>query len=256
MLEMRKDFKDTVGRVLTLLLCCFGASSCSSVSLKSGDALKTIYSGRVVELRNKYAKGLDEEIRLANSDLTGARRNRLLNDLIFLVDSNYAFWAKNAYNAKAFSDFGADFSATTLSTLSGIVTGGGVQGAKSILSFISAGITSTKSQFSKDVLQDQSLNAVLAKTRSLRTVQLIPLANGMYDKKSKERLAPRPLSEYPVEQGLIDLAAYFHAGTFVSAIESISDQAAVERVKAQDKIDTEIKAIPSLETGLGDKTNK
>jgi hypothetical protein len=221
--------------------------ACSGASFRSGDALKAIHSGRVTALQQQYARNLQTYIEQANEDPTGTRRNQLLNDFIFLVDTNYGFWAKNAYNKKAFGDFGSDFAATTLSTLSGIVTGGGVQGAKSILSFIAAGVTSTHGQFTKSVLQDQNLTAILTKTRALRTSKLIPLSNGMYAKTTTGLLQPRPLSQYPVEQGLIDLAAYYEAGTFVAAIQDITDKAAAERIQAQGTIDNTIKNIPSLE---------
>ena len=117
--------------------------SCTGVTFQSGDALKSIYSARVFDLKTKYATGdsLTRAIEVAELDSTGRARNRLLNDFIFLIDNNYTFWEKHLYNKKAFADFGSDVTATTLSTLSGIVSGGGVQGAKSILSFIAGGIT-------------------------------------------------------------------------------------------------------------------
>jgi hypothetical protein len=116
------------------------------VSFQSGDALKSIYSTHVEELRARYGSpgGLDQAIAAAQADSSGTVRNAILNDFIFLIDSNYTFYEKHLYNKKSYYDFASDVTSATLSTLSGIVTGGGAQGAKSILSFVAGGITSTK----------------------------------------------------------------------------------------------------------------
>lgn len=225
-------------------------AGCSGVSFHGGDALKTMYSSRVDGLKTKYGTPENLEAAIIAARADARARNAFLSDFIFLIDTNYAFWAKNTYNRKAFTDFGADFSSTTLSTLSGIVTGGGVQGAKSLLSFISAGITTTRGQFSKSVLQDQNLIAIVAKTRALRAQRLIPLQDGMYVKVGKV-VTVRPTAEYSVEQGMIDLAAYYEAGTFLAALQDITDRAAADRIQAQGTIDA-IKDVPSLEAGLAE----
>jgi hypothetical protein len=225
-------------------------------SYQSGDALKSIYAGRVAEIRAKYeTPNLPAErniLLLAQTDPKA--RNDVLNDYIFLIDTNYNFWEKNTYNKKAFADFGSDFSAATLSTLSGIVTGGGVQGAKSLLSFISAGITSTKASFNQDVLQNQSLIAMLANIRASRTKKLVALQSGMYKKSSTDDSATvtdRPIAEYSLGQGLVDLASYYQAGTFIGGFQDMMDKAGADKAAAQATIDQKVKNIPSVDAGLG-----
>ena len=223
--------------VAAAFLFAFLGPGCTGITFQSGDTLKTIYSARVVGLKNRYGTSDGFNRAIANAALdqdpdgnpvspSGAARNDLLNDFIFLIDSNYTFWEKNLYNKKAFSDFGADVTATTLSTLSGIVTGAGVQGAKSILSFVAGGITSTKASLDKDILQSQNVLAIVAKMRAARTTKLIVLQTGMYGDKST---TATPLVKYSVNQGLIDLAAYYQAGTFVSALQDIIDKAGKEK---------------------------
>src|SRR5207237_1317180 len=116
----------------------------------------------------------------------------------------------------------------------------GVQGAKSILSFIAAGITSTKTSVNTDILQNQNLLAIIAKTRALRADKLIPLQKGMYKLSSTEA---NPLSNYSVEQGLNDLVAYYEAGTFVAALQDIIDKAGAEKAQS-DKTVKGLKNIP------------
>jgi hypothetical protein len=206
---------------------------CTGITFQSGDALKSVYSARVAQLKTKYSSAnLEGEIVKART--SGAARNELLNDFIFLIDSNYTFWEKHLYHKKAYADFGADVMATSLSTLSGIVSGAGVQGAKSILSFVAGGITSTRASFTSDILQSQNLLAIVAKMREQRSVKRITLQEGMYVKGGTR---PRSVNVYSVDQGLIDLEAYYQAGTFVSALQEIIDKAAKDKADADKRIE-------------------
>jgi hypothetical protein len=161
-------------------------------------------------------------------------RNRVLNDLIFLIDNNYTFWEKHLYNKKSFTDFGADVTATSLSTLSGIVSGGGAQGAKSILAFAAGAITSTKASFNSDILQSQNLLAIVAKMRAQRAEKRIVLQQGMYAKGST---TARSVNDYSLDQGLIDLGNYYQAGTFVSALQDIVDKAGKEKSESESTLE-------------------
>ena len=228
------------GRSVFMLLAFFFSMSvmpgCTGITFESGDALKTIYSARVNELRGRYADQTRFETAMAGalSDETGVKRNRILNDFIFLIDNNYTFWEKHLYNKKSFADFGSDVMATSLSTLSGIVSGGGVQGAKSILSFVAGGITSTRASFNSDILQSQNLLAIVAKMRAQRAEKRIVLQNGMY----KTGTVARPLADYSLDQGLIDLGIYYEAGTFVSALQDIVDKAGKEKSESDKTLKT------------------
>ena len=208
-------------------------AGCTGISYQGGDALKTIYSNHVAELKSKYGSPGGLENAITDAQKSGTARNALLNDFIFLIDSNYTFYEKHLYNKKAYSDFAADVSSATLSTVSGIVTGGGAQGAKSILSFVAGGITSTKASVDKDILQSQNLLAVAAKMRAQRAAQLLVLQAGMYE---KESTTPTSIDKYSVNQGLVDLAAYYQAGTFVSALQAIIDTAGKEKTDSDKKI--------------------
>jgi hypothetical protein len=230
-----------VNRPILDLIILFGLvlPGCTGVSFQSGDALKDIYSGRVADLRAEYGAGkLEGQIERARE--SGSARNAFLNNFIFLIDSNYSFYEKHLYNKKAYSDFGADVTSATLSTVSGIVTGGGAQGAKSILSFIAGGITSTRASFNQDILQSQNLLAIVAKMRAQRADKLIVLQTGMYVKSST---TATPITDYSVDQGLVDLANYYQAGTFVSALQAIIDTAGKEKSDS----DSQIKNLKGIE---------
>ncbi len=234
-MPLKNHQKTSLLVVITISLLMLLVPGCTGVTFQSGDALKTIYSARVAELQRSYSSksNLNQAIFDAESDATGTTRNRILNDFIFLVDNNYTFWEKHLYNKKAFADFGADVTSASLSTLSGIVSGGGVQGAKSILAFVASGIISTKSSFNQDILQSQNLLAIVAQMRAMRAEKRIPLQNGMYLNKST---TAKPLADYSLDQGFIDLAAYYQAGTFVSALQYMVDEAGKKKSQSDEKL--------------------
>jgi hypothetical protein len=51
------------------------------------------------------------------------------------------------------------------------------------------------------------------------------------------------LSNYSVDQGLVDLATYYQAGTFVSALQAIIDTAGKEKSESDKKV-SDLKGIP------------
>jgi hypothetical protein len=66
--------------------------------------------------------------------------------------------------------------------------------------------------------------------RANRATQLLKLRASMAVLDgSGNSIGPTPLSRYSVRQGLIDIAAYYNSGTFVSAVQGIIDKAAVEK---------------------------
>jgi len=219
---------------------CVLLGGCTGVSFQGGDALKDVYSARVAALKANYGTqgNLQNEINQIGS---GEQRNAVLNDFIFLIDSNYYFYEKHLYNKKALYDFGSDVTATSLSTASGVMTGGAVTSAKSILSLVAGGITSTRSSFNQNILQSQNLLAIVAQMRKERSTQLVVLQKGMYVTGTTKAT---PLSDYSVDQGLVDLANYYQAGTFVSALQSIIDTAGSQKAAA-DQQTKNLKGVPT-----------
>jgi len=203
-------------------------------------------------------KHFDEQIKLAESDPTGKERNRVLEDLVLLLDLNYDHWEKLLYEKKAYADFAGALAVLGISSYGSVST---AATANQVLHAIAGGITGAQASFNENVLQRATMPALIQKMRALRAKRLTALKHGMYrltqgdtikvvikgeEKEVHEKLVvPRKLSEYSMRQGLIDLAAYYNAGTFVAAIQDIHDQAAKEKQAADDK-NAEVK--PGAET--------
>lgn len=165
-----------------------------------------------------------------DSATTPESRNLLLNDLVLLVDLNYYHWEKLLYNKKAGFDLGTD---AVVLGLGGATALSGTTSAANILGQITTGITGFKTAVDSDILQKNSVPALVAKMRAARSTQLAKMQTAM----------TKDVDKYPIQQGLIDLNTYYVAGTFVGALQDITEKAAAEKQEADSKIDL-LKGIP------------
>jgi len=201
---------------------------------KTSSLMKDLDDANATRLAAKYgdATRLSTAIAVAEDDPSGNQRNIVLNDLILLVDLNYNHWEKLLYDKKAGFDLSSD---AVLLGLGGATALTGTTEVANILGQITTGITGFKTSVDTDLLQKNAVPALVAKMRATRASQLLKLQAAMINKKGGN-LGPTPLSAYSVEQGLIDLNAYYNAGTFVSALQDITATAAEEKKAADEKI--------------------
>src|SRR5438874_13246956 len=203
---------------------------------KTSSLMKDLDDANATRLAAKYgdATRLSTAIAVAEDDPSGNQRNIVLNDLILLVDLNYNHWEKLLYDKKAGFDLSSD---AVLLGLGGATALTGTTEVANILGQITTGITGFKTSVDTDLLQKNAVPALVAKMRATRASQLLKLQAAMIHKKDGKPTGPTRLSKYSVEQGLIDLNAYYNAGTFVSALQDITAKAAEEKKAADDKID-------------------
>jgi len=186
-------------------------------------ALDTLYDS-YEQNRIAYYKGL---ISNPPSVAVGkAERNEIMNDLILLIDHNFARSEKSLYSHKAWADFGGSVTATGLSTAATLT---GAAGVKTTLSALVTAIEATKTSFGKDILQGQSILAVVTQMHKLRAHKLLDIRQSM----------DLDTDKYPLSYGLIDLFEYHSDGTFVVALQSMTEDAAAQKKEA----DTQLKVI-------------
>jgi hypothetical protein len=184
---------------------------------------------------SKYgnADDLKQAVDRATHDKTGAERNILLNDLILLVDLNYYHWEKLLYNKKAGFDLGTDAAVLGLGGATALT---GTTGVANVLGQITTGITGFKTSVDSDLLQKNGIPALVSKMRAARQTQLAKMQAAMVKVVDKIPQGPTRTDEYSVQQGLIDLHLYYVAGTFVSALQDITEKAAEEKKTADENI--------------------
>lgn len=196
--------------------------------------MKDLDNANAGRLRDKYGNSTNLKQAIDNAN-TGEQRNILLNDLILLVDLNYNHWEKLLYDKKAGFDLSSD---AVLLGLGGATALTGTTEVANILGQITTGITGFKTAVDSDLLQKNAVPALVAKMRAARATQLLKMQAAMIETDGGKPVGPTPLSKYSVEQGLIDLNAYYNAGTFVSALQDITAKAADDKKAADTKIDT------------------
>jgi hypothetical protein len=205
---------------------------------KTSSLMKDLANANATRLATKYGDSGKLQSRIEDAEApenhdSGKKRNILLNDLILLVDLNYNHWEKLLYDKKAGFDLGTDAAVLGLGGATALT---GTTEIANILGQITTGITGLKTSVDSDLLQKNAVPALVAKMRAARASQLLKMQAAMINTKDDE-LGATPLSKYSVEQGLIDLNAYYNAGTFVSALQDITAKAAEEKKAADDKID-------------------
>jgi len=206
--------------VLLLLIAPLFLSSCaSSVRPK---ALDQIY-GAYEQNRTDYYRAQINKLDVAAAASNPGTRNDVINDLVLLIDHNYGKIENSLYNSKAWSDFGGSLISTGLGTAATLT---GAAGAKTTLSALVTAIDSTKVSFSKDVLQGQSMIAIIAQMRKLRAEKLVDIRKSM----------ALSVDKYPLSQALDDLMEYYQDGTFVTALQSMTEDAAASKKAADNEL--------------------
>jgi hypothetical protein len=197
----------------------------SSSSPKAVDALYDAYeTDRVAHYKAALGNLRDTDIDAAAATAIG--RNQVINDLILIVDHNFAQIERSLYGHKAWADFGGSVAATGLSTAA---TLSGVEGIKTTLSALVTAIESTKTSFNKDILQGQGMIAILAHMHKARSEKLLDIRKSM-------KLTPEL---YPLSYALIDIFEYHQAGTFVVALQGMTEDAAARKKEADQSIKEE-----------------
>lgn len=179
-------------------------------------------------LVSKYSKDDSWYTSYANAvttgDLTKAKimRDQALYELIWLIDDRYTSF-ENALNADSASIDTAStitsIGATTAATLTRATA------TKSVLAAVSTLVTGTDSAFNSNFFQSKARTAIIAAMRSGRVEVLTRLTTGMGEAPDK----------YSLAEGLTDILAYYDAGTVVSALNTIEDNAKQQKNDAAAK---------------------
>lgn len=153
-----------------------------------------------------------------------ARRNQILNELIWLIDRNYYSFENVFYGTQAAYNVGGDFVNLSLTATSAVT---GSAHLKSVLSAVATGTTGLKTSIDKNYFDQQARSAVVQKMRALRAKQLATIQD--------EHHLKATLGDYSLETGLADVYAYYDSGTVVAALQSIAESATEDKQDAEQK---------------------
>lgn len=188
---------------------------CSNVFPSKPD--RPEYQVAIVEKLNAYYSK-PENVK-PESVTSEEERNRLISDLLYLVDVNYSEFERIVYERRADVSSLSDFLVLGLSGTGALMT---PVNTIRILSGSSAMVTGTRTALEKNYLQEKSTQALLSSMQAARLEKLTTIRGGML----------LNLREYPVGQALSDVEQYYEAGTLIGALNSIVSRAGEAVTKA------------------------
>ena len=162
-----------------------------------------------------------------NAALTekGRVRNTILNDLMAVIDFNYHEFEVRLHEDKTLKDTSTEIVTLGLTAASTAVGGAEV---KTILSAIATGVVGANSSLDKNILQNNTVQALELEMRSLRAQKERDLIVGMADTDA----------HYPLQSGIRDVIAYYYAGSLTDAmlglVEKTGSDAAASRMTASE----------------------
>lgn len=164
-------------------------------------------------------------------------RNKMIEELVFLVDVNYHQFEHQLFMDRASFDTTTDLAVIGLGGAGALINASGTQ---AILSAISGAITGGRASVSKNYFHEQSTDALISTMRASRAAKLNLL-------RGAEVLS---LKDYPAGQALVDVTDYYNAGTIVGAFQSILAQSGQkeQQASADTQKKVEDKIVATLET--------
>lgn len=189
----------------------------------------THYSPRIAHPLNYYNSTVNAEFKAGtwlatyNAGPTMDARNRLLGEFVWSVDRNYDRFETAFYTGKAKEDVAGDFLGMALGGVSTLIAN---EATKSILALVAATIVGGKASIDAHWYNMQTREAIVSQMRALRATQLALIEQGM----------TQPLATYPLTQGIIDVQAYYAAGSIVDALQAISQSASTQAVAARENL--------------------
>jgi hypothetical protein len=215
------------------------AGSCTSV-IHGGPKPPTYEEKAVAQLIAKYAA--PGAIPTDPKKLTPDDRNRIIEDLVYLVDVNYRKFEGEIFAGRATFDTSLDLALLGLGGAGALISASGTQ---AILAAISGGLSGTRVSINKNFFREQSTHALVSTMRATRKTRL-DLIRGA------EVLS---LSDYPMSRALADVSNYYDAGTVLGALERIVSEAGQKEQEAtnalqkklEDKIEMQYKTEPLRE---------
>lgn len=154
-----------------------------------------------------------------------ALRDKFITGRLTLMNIRYIQFIRQLTSERQLLDSAADMLTLGLSLAGTSVS---ASGTKTVLAAIAAGVTGSKQVIDKNYYFEKTIPALVGQMNADRKKALIPLLVGM----------KASLADYPFAQAVTDLHNYYHAGTFVGAIQAIQADAGAKEQQKDEVIAT------------------
>ncbi len=161
---------------------------------------------------------------LAETDVTTIatrkERNDLVYRLIFLCDYRFNRYEADLMLGKATRDSFVDMSMFGLNAASTLITPGA---QTKMLAAIAGGLGFSRATVEKNFYLNHTAPVLMAKMRALREEKLNEIVKNL----------SRGVSSYPASLAILDVLDYYNRGTMVGALQAISNDTAVQTIRAE-----------------------
>ena len=203
---MRVKFLIIAYLVVNFLTACASFSGYPDREISTDDVIPVLK-------REEVVKCMDEQ----DNDTSRACRNKIISAGMLVIDINFSDFEKQLFKENREASF-----VTTVATL-GLTAAGAMTGT-AVLSAISTGLIGSKAAFDSEVLMDKAILAIHTQMRAQRYFVAARLRRGF-----KENT-----TDYPLALAIVDIEAYYNAGTLLTAFIEITESAGVKAKKAKE----------------------
>lgn len=206
-------------RVLALALILSLTTACGSVYRPKAPVPISILSSPYISDLSSPTLIKDYDA-IPDGPLKLARRNAILYEYIWLIDSNYDVYESNFFSGQAFVNTAGDILAMGLASAATVT---GANTTKTLLAALSVGVVGTRLTYQKNFFDQATRESIVQAMRAARLTTLVSIQEGMNICVKITISCQNPSLSYTLEQGLMDVESYYSAGTVIGALMSISE---------------------------------
>ena len=152
-----------------------------------------------------------------------AARNHLISEFVWSCDRNFDRFEVQFYSQQATFDVVGDFLELGFGGAGALL---GSAHTKTILAVVATSLIGAKASVDYRWFNSQTRNAIVSEMEALRATQLAVIEQG-------EAL---PLAKYSLDEGIIDVQAYYQAGTILRALQAINQNTSAQAVAARETL--------------------
>jgi hypothetical protein len=205
----------------TGLISLAGTALCLASGCASYHGYPERYSDVTTSLIALQANFAQPQITECESGKTLDCRDLIVNSLVQAIDLQYDVFRQQLYRSSGALNLGADVVVLGLSGVGSLIT---AATTKSILAAVAGFVTGTKTSIDKNLLFDKTVLVLVDRMDAIRKERLLEIQKG---------LAKTTWAEYRLAAALVDVEAYYTAGTIPAAINSINAQTGDKVTKAE-----------------------
>lgn len=184
------------------------------------------YSDIESDLKGLAANFSTEKISACEQMKARDCRDFIVNSAVRAVDLQFDLFRQQLFRSSGALNLGSDLAVLGLSAAGALIVPATTKG---VLAGISGFVTGSKASIDKNLLFDKTVLVMLGRMEALRKEAFLTLQRGLVT----------DWESYPLSAALVDVEAYYAAGTIPAAISSINAQTG-EKLK---QTETELKSV-------------